>query len=100
MYTASPPGNTRRFSANLVKEIVGRFMLTLWNSYSFFVTYANLNGFDPAAPAVPVEQRSVLDRWLLARLHNLVVDVTEGLETYDVTGATRPIQGFVDELSN
>jgi isoleucyl-tRNA synthetase len=100
MYTASPPGNTRRFSANLVKEIVGRFMLTLWNSYSFFVTYANLNDFDPAAPAVPLEQRSVLDRWLLARLHTLITDVTAGLETYDVTGATRPIQDFVDELSN
>ncbi len=51
MYTASPPGNTRRFSANLVKEIVGRFMLTLWNSYSFFVTYANLNDFDPKRDA-------------------------------------------------
>ncbi len=72
MYTASPPGNTRRFSANLVKEVVGRFLLTLWNSYSFFVTYANLNDFDPAAPAVPLAERSVLDRWVLAQLHELV----------------------------
>ncbi len=100
MYTASPPGNTRRFSANLVKEVVGRFMLTLWNSYSFFVTYANLNDFDPLATPVPLAQRSVLDRWVLARLHDLVTDVTRALETYDVTGATRPIADFVDELSN
>jgi isoleucyl-tRNA synthetase len=100
MYTASPPGNTRRFSANLVKEVVGRFMLTLWNSYSFFVTYANLNDFDPLAAPVPLAQRSVLDRWVLARLHDLVTDVTHALETYDVTGATRPISDFVDELSN
>jgi isoleucyl-tRNA synthetase len=100
MYTASPPGNTRRFSANLVKEVVGRFLLTLWNSYSFFVTYANLNDFDPAAPPVPLEKRSVLDRWVLAKLHDMVVDVTRALETYDVTGATRPIAEFVDELSN
>jgi len=100
MYTASPPGNTRRFSANLVKEIVGRFMLTLWNSYSFFVTYANLNDFDPAAAPVPLDQRSVLDRWVLARLHRLVTDVTQALETYDVIGSTRPISEFVDELSN
>jgi len=100
MYTASPPGNTRRFSANLVKEVVGRFMLTLWNSYSFFVTYANLNDFDPLAAPVPLAQRSVLDRWVLARLHDLVTDVTRALETYDVTGATRPISDFVDELSN
>ena len=77
MYTASPPGNTRRFSANLVKEVVGQFLLTLWNSYSFFVTYANLNDFDPSVPLVPLDQRSVLDRWVLAKLHNLVADVTQ-----------------------
>jgi isoleucyl-tRNA synthetase len=100
MYTASPAGNTRRFSANLVKEVVGRFLLTLWNSYSFFVTYANLNDFDPATPPVPLDERSVLDRWVLAKLHNLIAEVTHALETYDVTGATRPIQDFVDELSN
>lgn len=100
MYTASPPGNTRRFSANLVKEVVGKFLLTLWNSYSFFVTYANLNGFDPAAEVVPVGERSVLDRWVLAHLNVLVGDVTRALEQYDVPGATRPISDFVDELSN
>jgi isoleucyl-tRNA synthetase len=100
MVSASPPGNTRRFSANLVKEVVGKFLLTLWNSYSFFVTYANLNDFDPHSPAVPLAQRSVLDRWVLARLNALVETVTQALETYDVTGATRPIADFVDELSN
>jgi len=100
MFTASPPGNTRRFGVNLVKEVVGKFMLTLWNSYSFFVTYANLNDFDPAAPAVPLAERPALDRWVLARLHSLVETVTAGLETYDVTGATRPIADFVEELSN
>ena len=100
MYTASPPGNTRRFCANLVREVVGKFLLTLWNSYSFFVTYANLNDFDPAAPAVPLAERSVLDRWVLAKLNSLVENVTQALETYDVTGATRPIADFVDELSN
>ena len=46
----------------------GKFLLTLWNSYSFFVTYANLNDFDPAAPQVPLAERSVLDRWVLAKL--------------------------------
>ncbi|MEJ5198047.1 MAG: isoleucine--tRNA ligase [Anaerolineae bacterium] len=100
MYTASPPGNTRRFSANLVREAAGKFLLTLWNSYSFFVTYANLNGFDPPTPAVPLAERPLLDRWILARLNGLVETVTAALETYDVTGATRPIADFVDELSN
>jgi isoleucyl-tRNA synthetase len=100
MLTASPPGNTRRFSANLVKEVVGKFMLTLWNSYSFFVTYANLNDFDPQAAPVPPAERSVLDRWVLAQLNAVVEQVTAGLENYDVTGATRPIADFVEELSN
>ena len=100
MYTASPPGNARRFSANLVREAAGKFLLTLWNSYSFFVTYANLNDFDPAAPLVPLAERSVLDRWVLAKLNSLVENVTQALETYDVTGGTRPIADFVDELSN
>jgi len=100
MYSASPPGNTRRFSANLVKEIVGKFLLTLWNSYSFFVTYANLNDFDPTAAQVPLSERSMLDRWVLAKLNSLVENVTQALESYDVTGATRPIADFVDELSN
>ena len=100
MYTATPAGNTRRFSANLVKDVVGRFMLPLWNSYSFFVTYANLNDFDPNLAPVPMAERSVLDRWVLARLHDLVTTVTEALETYDASGATRPIQDFVDKLSN
>jgi isoleucyl-tRNA synthetase len=100
MYTASPPGNTRRFSANLVKEVVGRFMLTLWNSYSFFVTYANLNGFDPKHSDITPAERPVLDRWILARLNSVVESATASLEAYDVTGATRPIEEFVDDLSN
>ncbi len=100
MYTASPPGNARRFSANLVREAAGKFLLTLWNSYSFFVTYANLNEFDPSAAPVPLAERSVLDRWVLAKLNSLVESVTAALESYDVTGATRPIADFVDELSN
>lgn len=100
MYTASPPGNARRFSGNLVREAAGKFLLTLWNSYSFFVTYANLNDFDPTAPTVPLAERSVLDRWVLARLNTLIGEVSAALDAYDVTGATRPIADFVDELSN
>jgi isoleucyl-tRNA synthetase len=100
MYTASPPGNTRRFSSNLVGEVTRKFLLTLWNSYSFFVTYANLNNFDPTTPPLPLAHRPVLDRWVLARLNGLVGTVTDALEKYDVTGATRPIADFVDELSN
>ena len=83
-----------------MREAAGKFLLTLWNSYSFFVTYANLNEFDPSAAPVPLAERSVLDRWVLAKLNSLVESVTAALESYDVTGATRPIADFVDELSN
>jgi isoleucyl-tRNA synthetase len=101
MYTASPPGDSRRFSTGLVGQVYHGFWTTLWNTYYFFVTYANLDGFDPASAKVAVKDRSPLDRWILAELHALVKNVTESFETYDVTGATRPIERFVvDDLSN
>jgi isoleucyl-tRNA synthetase len=98
LYTSSPPGNERRFSTELVGEVVRSFMLTLWNTYSFFVTYANLDHWTPDSSAIP--QFSDLDRWLLSSLEALVRDVTKAYETYDVVGATRPIEAFVDNLSN
>ena len=98
LYTASPPGQERRFSVDLVGEVVRNFTLTLWNVYSFFVTYANLDGWKPSesGPAYPYND---LDRWLLSELHTLTRNVTNALENYDVPGATRPIQAFVDDLS-
>lgn len=98
LYTASPPGQERRFSAGLVSEVLRNFTLTLWNTYSFFVTYANLDGWIPDLKRKP--KYSKLDQWLLAELHTLVRDVTNALENYDVLGATRPIEGFVNNLSN
>jgi isoleucyl-tRNA synthetase len=98
LYTASPPGQERRFSTNLVSEVVRTFTLTLWNTYSFFVTYANLDQWKPDPKIKP--EYSPLDRWVRSALHTLVRDVTTALDTYDVLGATRPIQTFVDQLSN
>jgi len=97
LYTASPPGQERRFSADLVAEVTRNFTLTLWNTYSFFVTYANLDHWTPT-PGAKLEY-SLLDKWLLSSLHALVRDVTEAFETYDVLGATRPIEAFVGNLS-
>ncbi len=98
LYTASPPGQERRFSNDLVGEVVRNFTLTLWNTYSFFVTYANLDEWKPD-PDANIEYSS-LDKWLRSALHTLVRDVTYAFETYDVLGATRPIEQFVDNLSN
>ncbi len=98
MYTASPAGSSRRFSAGLVEEGLRRFLLTLWNTYSFFVSYANIDAADPRK--VPDGQASELDRWLLSELNSLVVKVTDELEAYDPTDAGRAIEAFVDDLSN
>lgn len=98
LYTSSPPSNERRFSSDLVGEVVRNFTLTLWNTYSFFVTYANLDGWTPDSNVIP--QFSALDNWLLSSLNTLIRDVTLAYERYDVLGATRPIEIFVDQLSN
>ncbi|HMN60960.1 MAG TPA: isoleucine--tRNA ligase [Anaerolinea sp.] len=100
LYTASPPGQERRFSPELVGEVLSNFTLTLWNTYSFFVTYANLDGWRPPQAEGEVLEYSALDRWLLSALHALVRDVTTAMDSYDVTGATRPVETFVDQLSN
>ena len=96
LYTATPPGQERRFSSDLVGEVIRSFTLTLWNVYSFFVTYANLD--KPTVSTLPIAT-SDLDRWLLSELNVLVRDVTQAYENYDVPNATRPIEGFVEKLS-
>jgi isoleucyl-tRNA synthetase len=101
LYTASPPGQERRFSVDLVGEVMRSFTLTLWNVYSFFVTYALLDEWQPGESGAmkPDEIENDLDRWLLSELNTLTRDVTYSMESYDVLGATRPIQNFVDTLS-
>ncbi|MBC7265090.1 MAG: isoleucine--tRNA ligase [Chloroflexi bacterium] len=99
-YTAAPPDYPRRFSVDLVGETVRKFMLTLWNTYGFFVTYANIDGFDPRQGWVDVKQRPEIDRWILSELNALVRVVDEGMSNFDMTGPARAIQDFVDDLSN
>jgi isoleucyl-tRNA synthetase len=95
------PWADRRVSMDALDEEVRQFLLTLWNEYSFFVTYANVDGFDPAsALEVPLAHRPPLDRWVLSQLARTVREARDGLETYDATGAGRRIAAFVDDLSN
>jgi isoleucyl-tRNA synthetase len=96
LYTASPPGQERRFSRELVGEVVRDFTLTLWNIYSFFITYANL---DKPSLATRTWSENQLDHWLLSELNVLVRDVTNAYENYDAPNATRPIAAFVEKLS-
>ncbi|MXW23094.1 MAG: class I tRNA ligase family protein, partial [Chloroflexi bacterium] len=99
MYTAAPPGNSRRFSPEIVREAQRRVLSTLWNTYSFFVTYANIAGFDPASPPEP-EARTELDRWVRSELHQTVQRVTEALEDYEPLEGARPIAELIEQLSN
>jgi isoleucyl-tRNA synthetase len=100
-YTSTPVGENYRTDDRALQQVVRQFLLPLWNVYSFFVTYANLDGFQPGRDApVPLSQRPVLDRWLLSRLSYLVETVDVALERYDVNTASRSIQGFVEDLSN
>jgi len=96
--TGSPPGNVRRFSEKLVAEVARRFLMTLWNVYSFFVTYANIDQFTPGSEEV--SSQSELDRWIVSELNQLVADVDTALDGYNPTEAGRRIEGFVDDLSN
>jgi isoleucyl-tRNA synthetase len=100
LFTAQSPWSPRRFGTEMVDEVVRRFLLTLWNTYSFFTVYANIDRFDPTAARVPVEERPLLDRWVLGELSRLVGAVTAGLEDYEVTNSGRAIQAFAADLSN
>ena len=85
-------------------EVRRSFVLTLWNTYAFFVTYANIDGWQPAdrgeAGGDKQKARSELDRWLLSELHQLIADVTAGLDDYDTMTPARRIEAFVETLSN
>ncbi len=101
LLTSGSPWSSRRLGDTVLEEAVRQFLLTLWNVYSFFVTYANADGFDPdPGPAPRLADRPVLDRWILSRLAGTVRDARQAMEGYDVTGAGRRIQAFVDDLSN
>jgi len=99
LLTSSPAGSPRRFSVELVAESQRKFLSTLWNTYSFFVLYANIDKFDPrTVGAVKIDAE--LDRWILSDLNQLIDYVNKSLESYDPTDAGRRIQEFVDNLSN
>ncbi|MDO9334146.1 MAG: isoleucine--tRNA ligase, partial [Dehalococcoidales bacterium] len=98
-YTSAPPGMVRRFDTAMVADVTRRFLLTLWNVYSFFVTYANIDKYVPD-PSKTVTELTEIDRWLLSELNQLVKDVDTEMENYNPTSAGRRIEEFVDDLSN
>ena len=98
LYSSTAPlAEDVRFSERHVGEVVKKFTLTLWNTYSFFVTYANIDGWKPAAGGQPVNK---LDKWILSELNSLIKEVTKQMDDYNLTWAVRPMQDFLDNLSN
>ena len=100
LLTSGSPWSARRVSPELIEESLRKYLLTMWNTYSFWVTYASLEGFDPSAHEVPPGDRPEIDRWILAELDHTVREVTDALEGFDATRGGRRLDAFVDDLSN
>lgn len=89
-----------RFSEAHVDDVVKKFTLTLWNTYSFFVTYANIDKFKPFKNYRKFSPKNKMDKWILSELNTLIKDVTEQMDDYNLVKATRPMSDFLDNLSN
>ncbi|HWK79306.1 MAG TPA: DUF5915 domain-containing protein, partial [Thermomicrobiales bacterium] len=101
MFTTVNPSTNIHFGYHATDDVRRRFILPLWNSYAFFTTYARIDGWTPGAASIPVAERTLLDRWLLSRAHELVGYVRERMAEFDIAGGTRAIETFVvEELSN
>ena len=99
-YINSAPWLPNRFHGKAVQEGQRKFMGTLWNTYAFFVLYANIDKFDATKYTLDYDKLSVMDKWLLSRLHSTVKAVDNHLENYRIPEAARALQDFVDEMSN
>ena len=99
-YENSAPWLPNRFHDDAVQEGARKFMGTLWNTYAFYVLYANIDAFDPTKYTLDYDQLSVMDRWVLSRLNTMVCTVDDCLGHYRVTEAAKARQSFVEELSN
>lgn len=100
MFAEGNPWVSRRVSHQAVEDVIRQFLLTVWNTHVFFLTYASIDGFDLSIEAPAVADRPASDRWVLAELAQLVDTVDNALNAYDVSTATRAIERFVEDLSN
>ena len=99
-YTNSAPWLPNRFHGKAVIEGQRKFLSTLWNTYAFFVQYANIDDFDATKYTLEYDKLSVMDKWLLSRMNSMVQGVDENLGNYRIPEAARVLQNFVDDLSN
>jgi isoleucyl-tRNA synthetase len=100
LYCAHKPEANLLFGYGKADEVRRRFLIPLWNVYSFFVTYANIDGWEPSAASDRTAAQTALDRWIVARLDDTVSQVTQALDGYDAYGATLALEPLVDDLTN
>ncbi len=99
-YTNSAPWLPNRFHGKAVEEGQRKFMGTLWNTYAFYVLYANIDEFDPTKYSINYDELNVMDKWLLSRLNSTVKAVDDHLDNYRIPEAAKVLDTFVDEMSN
>jgi isoleucyl-tRNA synthetase len=101
LVSASAPWMSKRFYEQAVKDTLGKFILTFWNSYNFFTTYASLDKFDPKKDTISYEKRNSLDKWILSRFNNTISDVNSFIVKFELHEAARGIENFIiEDFSN
>ncbi len=101
LISASAPWNSKRFFEEAVKETLGKFILTFWNSYNFFATYASLDKFNPKKDTVTFDKRQLLDKWIISRFNKTAIEVEKNFESFDIHKAARTVENFViEDFSN
>ena len=100
LYARHNPASNLNFGYTAVDETRRRFIIPLWNVYSFFITYASIDRYDPSTPPPEFSQRPELDRWIISELNGLIAEVTDALDNFEPDRASRSLEGFVEYLSN
>ncbi len=101
LLSANAPWNSTRFYEQAVKDTLGKFILTLWNSYNFFTTYASLDRFSPSKDIIPLKKRQPLDKWIISRFHQTLKDIEKHMQIFETHKAARAVEYFVvEDFSN
>ncbi len=101
LLSANAPWNSTRFYEQAVKDTLGKFILTLWNSYNFFTTYASLDRFSPSKDFIPIKKRQPLDKWIISRFHQTLKDIEKHMQIFETHKAARAVEYFVvEDFSN
>jgi len=101
LVSANAPWMSTRFYEEAVKETLGKFILTFWNSYNFFTTYASLDKFNPDKDTIPISKRGLLDKWIISRFNCLILEIQKSMNNFEIHKAARAIENFIiDDFSN